>query len=68
MMDDFEAAYRGFDAGIDVLASRTWKGHQQWRVHWHGRPAAEDCWVDGTLMDPARVEKVQASGFDNLPE
>lgn len=68
MIDDFEATYRGFDAGIDVLASRTWKGRQQWRVHWHGRPVAEDCWVDGKLMDPARVEKVQASGFDNLRE
>jgi hypothetical protein len=52
-MDDFEATYRGFIAGIDVLGSRTWKGRQQWRVHWHGRPAAEDRWVDGKLMDPA---------------
>jgi hypothetical protein len=64
MMDDFEATYRGFDAGIDVLASRTRKGRQQWRIRWHGRPAAEDRWVDGELMDPARVVKVQVSGFD----
>ena len=68
MIDGFEATYRGFNAGVDVFASRTYKGREQWRVHWHGRPAAEDCWVDGKLMDPARVEKVQASGFDSLPE
>ena len=68
MIDDFEATYRGFNAGIDVRASRTRKGRQQWRVHWHGRPAAEDCWVDEELTDPARVEKVQASGFDSLHE
>jgi hypothetical protein len=58
MIDDFETTYRGFNAGIDVLASRTRKGRQQWRVHWHGRPPVEDCWVDGRLMDPTKVEKV----------
>jgi hypothetical protein len=68
MIDNFEATYRGFNAGIDVRASRTRKGRHQWRVHWHGRPVAEDCWVDGELMDPSRVEKVRASGFDNLTE
>ena len=68
MMDDFEATYRGFNAGVDVLGSRTWKGRQQWRVHWHGRPIAEDRCVDGELMDPARVEKVQASGSDMFHE
>jgi hypothetical protein len=68
MIDDFEATNRGFDAGIDILASRPRKGRQQCRVHWHGRPAAEDCWVDRELMDPARVETARVSGLDNLPE
>jgi hypothetical protein len=66
MIGDFEATYRAFDAGIDVLASRIRKGRQQWLVHWHGRPNLEDCWIDGRLMDPARVAKVQASGVDIL--
>ena len=65
MIDDFEATYRGFDEGIDVLASRARKGKQQWLVHWHGRPARENSWVDDGLMDPTRVGKVQASGFDS---
>ena len=32
-MDDLEATYRGFNAGIDVLDSRIWKGRQQWHVY-----------------------------------
>ena len=64
-IDDFEATYQGLNEGIDVLASRMRKGKQQWRVHWHGRPAREDCWVDGKLMDPARVTKVREVGFDS---
>jgi hypothetical protein len=67
-IDDFEATYQGLNEGIDVLASRTRKGKQQWRVHWHGRPAQEDCWVDGKLMDPRRVGRIQAFGFDKPRE
>jgi hypothetical protein len=63
-IDDFEATYQGLNEGIDVLASRARKGKQQWRVHWHGRPAREDCWVDGKLMDPTRLDKVREFGFD----
>lgn len=64
MIRDFEATYQGFDEGIDVLASRIQKRRQQWRVHWHGRPTREDCWVDGRLMDPTLVGRIQAFGFD----
>lgn len=64
MMRKFEDTYRGLDEGIDILASRTRKVKQQYRVHWHGRPAREDGWADERLVNPTRIGKVQASGFD----
>jgi hypothetical protein len=58
MADDFEAAYKGFNEGIDIGASRTRKGRKQWRVHWHGRPIKEDCWVDERRIDRARIRGI----------
>lgn len=54
MMDQFDREYRGFDDGIDILDSRVRHRRRQLRVRWHGRPTAEDCWIDKRLIDPKR--------------
>ena len=64
MLDGFEAAYEGFDAGVDVLATRTRAGKCQYLLRWHGRPRKEDSWANEGLLNPKRVERIRESGLD----
>jgi hypothetical protein len=57
MLRNFEAGYRGFNEGVDVLATRLAAGKRQYLLHWHGRPSKEDSWEDEDRMSPGRREE-----------
>lgn len=63
MLHDFEAAYQGFDEGVDVLDSRLKAGKRQYLLHWHGWPSAEDSRVAESLMSPDGLHRFKTGGL-----
>ncbi|KIE00690.1 hypothetical protein MAJ_03465, partial [Metarhizium majus ARSEF 297] len=61
MLNGFEASWRGFDAGVDVLKARQRAGRRQHLLRWHGRPSKEDTWVYDEFLSPQLMERIGAS-------
>ena len=53
----FEAEYKGYDLGVEVVGTRTRNGKTEYRVSWAGRPKSEDTWVQEKGMSPSLVRK-----------
>jgi hypothetical protein len=66
MLSRFEASWKGFDAGVDVLGVRLRAGKRQHHLHWHGRPPKEDAWVDDELLSSNLLERIQADEMDGV--
>lgn len=67
MLRNFESNYNGFDEGVDVLDTReTKRDKRKYLLHFHGRPAGEDTWVDEKLLSPSLLLKVRKSGLDTI--
>ncbi|OAQ58009.1 chromo (CHRromatin organization MOdifier) domain-containing protein [Pochonia chlamydosporia 170] len=64
MLADFEAKWEGFNAGVDVLRTRRRGGRRQYLVHWHGRSSKEDTWLNGDLLSPQLIGRIEESGLD----
>ncbi|KAK8924448.1 hypothetical protein VCV18_004870 [Metarhizium anisopliae] len=60
MLNSFEASWRGFDAGVDVLKARQRAGRRQHLLRWHGRPSKEDTWVYDEFLSPQLMERIEA--------
>ncbi|KAF5136459.1 hypothetical protein E5D57_000221 [Metarhizium anisopliae] len=61
MLNNFEASWRGFDAGVDVLKARQRAGRRQHLLRWHGRPSKEDTWVYDEFLSPQLMERIEAN-------
>ncbi|KAF5131358.1 hypothetical protein E5D57_007713 [Metarhizium anisopliae] len=61
MLNSFEASWRGFDAGVDVLKARQRAGRRQHLLRWHGRPSKEDTWVYDEFLSPQLMERIEAN-------
>ncbi|KID61767.1 uncharacterized protein G6M90_00g113560 [Metarhizium brunneum] len=61
MLNTFEASWRGFDAGVDVLKTRQRAGRRQHLLRWHGRPSKEDTWVYDESLSPQLMERIEAN-------
>ncbi|KID81630.1 Ankyrin repeat protein [Metarhizium guizhouense ARSEF 977] len=57
MLNSFEASWRGFDAGLDVLKARQRAGRRQHLLRWHGRPSKCDS------LPPLRTINTQSSAL-----
>ncbi|KID82003.1 Chromo domain-like protein [Metarhizium guizhouense ARSEF 977] len=66
MLNSFEASWRGFDAGVDVLKARQRAGRRQHLLRWHGRPSKEDTWVYDEFLSPQLMERIETNESNGL--
>jgi hypothetical protein len=65
LLRNFESNYLVFDKGVGVLDTReTKRGKHQYLLHFHGRPKAENSWVDEDLLSPHLQDKIRPGGLD----
>ncbi|OAQ58267.1 chromo (CHRromatin organization MOdifier) domain-containing protein [Pochonia chlamydosporia 170] len=64
MLADFEAKWRGFNAGVDVLRTRRRGGKWQYLLHWHGRSSKEDTWLNEDLLSSQLMGRIKETGLD----